>query len=105
MCPNRTLSPPLLLMVTAASIVPSSRILICACPFDSDAQAGNSSSERICVLNTTGGTSPLCTLALNEALLSIPLVGVGSLLPATTRSEERRVGKECETRGSGGYYE
>src|SRR5881396_2329914 len=96
MCPNRTLSPPLLLMVTAASIVPSSRILICACPFDSDAQAGNSSSERICVLNTTGGTSPLCTLARNEALPSTPLVGVGSLHPATTSAA--RYAPQCRIR-------
>src|SRR5438034_5324103 len=68
MCPNRTLSPPLLLMVAAASIVPSSRTLTCACPFDSDAQAGTSSSERICVLNTTAGTSSLWALASIDAL-------------------------------------
>ena len=36
--------PPLLSIVVTASIVPSCRILTCACPFDSDAQAGTSSA-------------------------------------------------------------
>src|SRR5437867_1076200 len=62
MCPNRTLSSPLLLSMTMDSIVPSWRILICACPWDSDAHAGTSISERSWVLNTIGGASSLATL-------------------------------------------
>src|SRR6266480_1425508 len=77
MCPKRTVSPPLLLRTANALIVPSCKIMICASP-------GDSSSERSCVLYTTGGSSAFCASATSAALPTIRLGGVGSLQAATT---------------------
>src|SRR6266550_2208488 len=84
MCPKRTVSPPLLLRMANALIVPSCKIMICASPCDSEVHAGDSSSERSCVLYTTGGSRALCASATSAALPTILLVGVGSLHAATT---------------------
>src|SRR2546430_3105378 len=84
MCPKRTVSPPLLLRTANALIVPSCKIMICASPCDSDVHAGDSSSERSCVLYTTGGSSAVCASATSAALPTIRLGGVGSLQAGTT---------------------
>src|SRR5216117_2193532 len=84
MWPKRTVSPPLLLRMANALIVPSCKIMICASPCDSEVHAGDSSSERSCVLYTTGGSSAFCASATSEALPTIRLGGVGSLQAART---------------------